>query len=71
MSNAPRRKFASQADPEVLDAFREIAKEDGRQFQAVLEDAMVEYLERRRDGSTRSSVLKHFHASLKKKSSSW
>jgi len=34
----PRRTFASQADPVLLDAVRDIAAEEGRQFQEVLID---------------------------------
>ena len=38
------KKFSSQADPDVLEALQEIAVREGRQFQAVLGDAMREYL---------------------------
>ena len=37
------RKFSSQADPEVLEGLQEIAAREGRQFQAVLGDALREY----------------------------
>ena len=42
-----REKFSSQASPELLAAVREVAREEGRHFQAVLEDALREYLENR------------------------
>ena len=35
----PREKFSSQASPELLAAVREIARKEGRHFQAVLEEA--------------------------------
>lgn len=41
ISTKERIKFASQAEPELLDAMKQIAAEDGRQFQVVLEEAMV------------------------------
>ena len=43
----PREKFSSQASPELLAAVREIARQEGRHFQAVLEDALREYIENR------------------------
>ena len=66
MTKTAREKFASQADSKILETLRKIAKEDGRQLQAVLEDAMVVYIEHRKSGAVRSSVLTHFYASLAK-----
>ena len=43
---AVREKFSSQASPEVLAALRQIAQAQGRQFQAVLDEALREYIER-------------------------
>ena len=37
-------KYSSQVAPELLSAMREIARQEGRQFQAVMEDAMQEYI---------------------------
>ena len=42
---ASREKFSSQAAPELLEAVREIARKEGRQFQVVLEDALRNYVE--------------------------
>lgn len=61
-----RIKFASQAEPELLDAMKRVAKEEGRQFQTVLEEAMVYYIENRKHKKIRSSVLSHFHDSVAK-----
>ena len=44
---AQREKFSSQASPELLAEVRKIAKDDGRHFQAVLEDALRDYIEGR------------------------
>jgi hypothetical protein len=64
---AALKKFSSQAEPEVLEALQEIAARDGRQFQAVLGDAMREYLARRRQKAPRRNVLEAFDASLKER----
>ena len=40
-----REKFSSQASPELLAGMREIARKEGRHFQAVLEEAMARYIE--------------------------
>ena len=63
---AERQKFASQADPELLERLREIARAEGRHFQAVLEDAMREFLERREAGAPRARVLARLRESIEK-----
>jgi len=61
------RKFSSQAEPEVLEEFQKIAAREGRQFQAILGDAMREYLDRHRQRDTRRNVLEAFHSSLEER----
>ena len=61
---AARQKFSSQASPDLLAAMREIARSDGRHFQAVLEDAMRDYIEGRTQGNVRPEIMAHFRASL-------
>lgn len=58
------RKFSSQAEPEVLEGLQELAAREGRQFQAVLGEAMRDYLTRKRQQSARRSVLEAFQDSL-------
>ena len=61
---APREEFSSRASPELLAAVREIANEEGRDFQAVLEDALKQYIENHaRPGA---SVKAHFQDSVEK-----
>lgn len=43
-----RKKLSSRVDAELLAALREIAKRDGRRLNAVLEDAMREYVAERK-----------------------
>ena len=59
-----RRKFASQADPVLLDAVRDIAAEEGRQFQVVLEEALGEWVERKRGERPRPEVMAHLVGSI-------
>jgi hypothetical protein len=59
------RKFSSQADPEVLEEMQQLAAREGRQFQAVLGDAMRAYLANQRVQSPRHKVLQAFDESLK------
>ena len=63
---AVREKFSSQASPELLSKMREIARSDGRHFQAVLEDAMSNYIESREGQKVRPEMMAHFHASLER-----
>ena len=63
---APREKFSSQAHPELLEGMREIARREGRHFQAVLEDAMSAYIESKDHERVRPAVMDHFYASLER-----
>lgn len=66
MMVTPRVKFSSQADPELLAAMRQIARSDGRHFQAVLEDAMSHYIESRASQRVRPEVMAHYRASVER-----
>jgi len=55
MSDA-REKFATQADPALLEAIRRLAREEGRQFQALVDEAFTDLLEKRRLGQPRALV---------------
>jgi len=58
------RKFSSQADAEVIEGIQEIAAREGRQFQAVLGEAMKDYVARKRRGEPRRHVLEAFEQSM-------
>lgn len=64
---AALRKFSSQADPDVIDGLQEIAAREGRQFQAVLGDAMREYLAHKRQQAPRRNVLEAFQESIEER----
>ena len=63
---ASREKFSSQAAPELLESMRQIARKEGRFFQAVLEDAMRQYVGNKIQSNVRPEVMAHYRASLEK-----
>ena len=63
---ASREKFSSQASPDLLAAMREVARNEGRHFQTVLEDVMREYLDNKTRQKVRPEVMAHFNASLER-----
>jgi hypothetical protein len=64
MSAPVREKFSSQASPEVLAALRKIAESQGRQFQAVLDEALRDYIDRQQQERPRRHVMAAFASSL-------
>ena len=66
MTTPKREKFSSQVDPELLTVMRQIASNDGRQFQAVLEDAVRTYIEGREQRKIRPEVMAHARASMER-----
>ena len=64
MRTVYREKFSSQASPDVLAGLRQLAASEGRKFQAVLEDALRDYLERQQRDRPRQHVMSAFASSL-------
>jgi len=64
MATVTREKFSSQATPEVPAALRQIAESQGRQFQAVLDEALRDYIDRQQKERPRRHVMTAFAASL-------
>jgi protein-disulfide isomerase-like protein with CxxC motif len=64
MTAGIREKFSSQAAPEVLAALRQIAESQGRQFQAVLDEALRDYIDRQQKERPRRHVMTAFASSL-------
>lgn len=58
------QKFSSQARPELLEEVRRIAAEEGRQFQAVLDEALSEWVARKKGEFPRPEVIAHAKASI-------
>ncbi len=66
MATIRREKFSSQVAPELLTQIRKIASDDGRQLQAVLEDAFRAYIEGREQRRVRPEVMAHAKASIER-----
>jgi predicted transcriptional regulator len=64
MTTPTREKFSSQAAPDVLAALRQIAENQGRQFQSVLDEALRDYIDRQHKERTRRHVMASFASSL-------
>jgi predicted transcriptional regulator len=64
MTVAIEENVSSQASPEILFALHRIADSEGRQFQAVLDEALREYIERKAKEKPRRHVLEAFEQSL-------
>lgn len=59
-----KQKFSSQARPELLEEIRVIAADEGRQFQAIPDEALTEWVETRRGERPRTEVIAHAKASI-------
>ena len=64
MSPHSEDKFSYKVSPEVLAALHELAASQGGQLQAILEDALREYLERQQRDRPRQHVLSAFASSM-------
>ena len=63
-----REKFATQVDAELLSALRALAKTEGRQIQAVVEDALRDHLAAKQHGAAfgRNNVMQAYLRSTKR-----
>jgi uncharacterized membrane-anchored protein YjiN (DUF445 family) len=60
---ATREKFATQVNAKTLAAVRKLAEKEGRQIQALVDEALVDLLEKRRLGKPRSHVMEAYQRS--------
>lgn len=61
---ALRQKFASQLDADLLAQTRALAKREGRHVQSLLEEALLDLLEKRRQAKPRPQVMALYEASV-------
>lgn len=66
MTIQDREKFATQVNSELLSALRSLAKSEGRQLQALVDEALADLLEKRRQGRPRAHVMAAYQASHEK-----
>lgn len=58
-----REKFATQVNSEVLAAVRALAEHEGRQLQALVDEALTDLLEKRKQTKPRATVMAAYLAS--------
>ncbi len=58
-----REKFATQVDGALLADLRGLAKQEGRQIQALVEEAIAALIEQRRQGTVRPHVMSAYQRS--------
>ncbi|MDR3211029.1 MAG: BrnA antitoxin family protein [Planctomycetota bacterium] len=57
-------KFATQADPDVLETLRSMAGKEGRRLQTLIDEALREYIERKQGLSPRKHVMQALQTSM-------
>ena len=64
MSPLTHDKLSFNVPPELLGALNQLAASQGRPLQAILDDALREYLERQQRDQPRQHVISEFASSL-------
>ena len=59
-----KQRFAAQVDPELLATARAIAVAEGRQFQSIVEEALLDFVEKRKTPGPRVHVMAQYQASV-------
>jgi hypothetical protein len=55
-----REKFATQVGSDILAAIREIGRTEGRQLQALVDEALSDLIEKRKTARPRSHVMRAY-----------
>lgn len=66
MAGQSREKFATQVNSELLAAVRGLAQSEGRQLQSLIDEALADLVEKRRQEKPRAHVMGAYQASHKK-----
>jgi len=61
-----REKFATQVDSEILAVVRTLARNEGRQLQALVDEALADLIEKRKQAKPRQHVMGAYLASHEK-----
>jgi len=61
-----REKFATQVNSEILAAIRDLAQSEGRQLQALVDEALADLIEKRKQNKPRANVMAAYQASHEK-----
>lgn len=63
MASQAREKFATQVNSEILAVVRNLAQSEGRQLQALVDEAFADLIEKRKQGKPRGHVMAAYQAS--------
>jgi hypothetical protein len=63
MQQQIREKFATQVNSEVLRSVRDLARSEGRQLQALVDEALADLLEKRKRNQPRANVMAAYQSS--------
>ncbi len=63
MGKQTREKFATQVDAEILSTVRSLAQSEGRQIQALIDEALADLIEKRKQGRPRAHVMAAYQES--------
>jgi hypothetical protein len=63
---ATREKFATQVNTEILSELRTLADKEGRQLQVLVEEALIDLIEKRKRATPRAHVMASYLASHNK-----
>ena len=63
MSAETREKFATQVDASLLAQLRALAQSEGRQLQALMDEALADLIEKRKQAKPRERVMAAYMAS--------
>lgn len=66
MAARTRVKFATQVNSDILSAVRNLALAEGRQLQALIDEALADLIEKRKQGKPRTNVMAAYQASHEK-----
>lgn len=61
-----REKFATQVNSEILAAVRQLADREGRQLQALVDEALADLIGKRKNATPRAQVMGAYLASHEK-----
>jgi hypothetical protein len=66
MTSQSREKFATQVNSAILTDVRDLARSEGRQLQALIDEALADLLEKRKQNRPRPEVMAAYQASHEK-----
>lgn len=66
MASHAREKFATQVSSELLAHIRNLAQSEGRQLQALVDEALTDLIEKRKQNKPRANVMAAYQASHEK-----